>query len=255
MDPKTREQRRLSFGVAAELYDRARPSYPPEAVRWALGAAPRRVVDLGAGTGLLSRLLASLGHEVVAVEPDDAMRAALTANSAGITALAGAAEAIPLLDASVGAVVAGQAYHWFANDAAHEEIARVLEQGGVFAPLWNDRDVSVGWVAELSRVADLDDGPRLRPRRVVRSLRHRLGRKPGPSFGRWFAAPERATFEHSVAYTAATLLAVIQSRSRYIVASEAERRRIDAGVLALVRDFPEPFVLPYVTVAYRAAKL
>ena len=125
------------------VHDEIRPSYPPEAVRWMLGEAPVRVVDLGAGTGIFSRLVASLGHDVVAVEPDDGMRARLAESSPGVTVVAGSAEAVPLPDASVDAVVAAQAYHWFDNDEARLEIARVLRLGGVFAPIWNIRDESV----------------------------------------------------------------------------------------------------------------
>src|SRR6202034_3215475 len=81
------EQRRTSFGSAAGLYDASRPSYPPEAVRWMLGETPLRVVDLGAGTGIFSRLVASLGHDVVAVEPDAGMRARLAEMSPGVPVL------------------------------------------------------------------------------------------------------------------------------------------------------------------------
>lgn len=106
MDERTREQRARSFGAAAQLYDRARPGYPVEAVRAALGRGARRVVDVGAGTGKLTRVLVGLGLDVVAVEPDPAMRALLPAS---VEALAGTAEELPLADASVDAVVAGQA--------------------------------------------------------------------------------------------------------------------------------------------------
>ena len=66
-----------SFGTAADRYDRYRPAYAEAAVVWTVGERPRRVADLGAGTGILSRVLHRLGHEVVAVEPDDRMRARL----------------------------------------------------------------------------------------------------------------------------------------------------------------------------------
>ncbi len=137
------QHRGRSFGPAAERYDRIRPSYPVEALRWILGDQPSRVVDLGAGTGILTRQLVALGHEVIPVEPDPAMRALIPAELAPRD---GTAEAIPLPDASVDAVVAGQAYHWFDQDKAHPEIARVLRPGGVFGPLWNERDDSVDWI-------------------------------------------------------------------------------------------------------------
>src|SRR5215831_17192715 len=100
-----------SFGTAARRYDRYRPTYAEDAVAWAVGREPSRVVDLGAGTGILSRQLARLGHEVVAVEPDGLMLARLIEASPGVRAVAGRAEAVPLAAGSVDAVVAGQAYH------------------------------------------------------------------------------------------------------------------------------------------------
>jgi SAM-dependent methyltransferase len=98
-----------------------------------LGERPLWVADIGAGTGILSRLLRRLGHQVIAIEPDELMRVRLTGVSPGIAALGGTAENIPLADRSVHAVVAGQAYHWFDGARAHAELARVLRPGGVFA--------------------------------------------------------------------------------------------------------------------------
>jgi SAM-dependent methyltransferase len=238
------DRRRRSFGAAAELYDRARPSYPPEAVGWMLGEAPRRVVDLGAGTGIFSRLVASLGHQVTAVEPDLEMRTRLAAASPGVTALEGSAEDVPLADGTADAVVAAQAFHWFDNHAARAEIARILASHGVFAPIWNVRDESVDWVAGLSRILEAGSAASA----AVHS-------RPGRQFGPLFLRTERAEFRHSVPHTAETLLEVVRSRSAYLVAPPAEQRRIDERVRRLVGDLPEPFELPYVTVAFRAAKL
>jgi SAM-dependent methyltransferase len=239
------ELRRTSFGAAADLYDGIRPSYPPEAVRWMLGEAPVRVVDLGAGTGIFSRLVASLGHEVIAVEPDDGMRARLAEASPGMTVLAGSAEAIPVAGASVDAVVAAQAYHWFDNDEARLEITRVLRPGGVFAPIWNVRDESVDWVAALSTAAMLEgDGTTSNDYK-----------NPDYRFGAPFSRAERREFPHSTNHTAETLLALIRSRSLYLIADEAGRAQMDAGVRAVTRDLPPTFELPYIAVAYRARKL
>ena len=238
------ERRRNSFGAAADLYDSSRPSYPPEAVRWMLGAAPLRVVDLGAGTGIFSRLVASLGHEVVAVEPDDGMRARLAETSPGVTVLAGSAEAVPLPASSVDAVVAAQAYHWFDNDEARLEIARLLKPGGVFAPIWNIRDERVGWVAALSTAAMLEgDG--------TTSQEYK---KPDYHFGPLFPHVERAEFPHSTPQTTETLLALIHSRSLYLIADEAGREQMDAGVRMVTQGLPPTFELPYVAVAYRATR-
>ncbi len=116
-----------------------------------MDAAPD-VLDLGAGTGKLTGGLVALGHRVTAVEPDPAMLAQLRALLPGVTAPAGGAEEIPLPDASVDAVVVGQAFHWFDQERALPEIARVLRPGGVLGALWNLDDDRVEWVAELGRL-------------------------------------------------------------------------------------------------------
>src|SRR5256885_2312644 len=167
--------RGLSFGPSADLYDSVRPTYPPDALRWALGPAPQTVLDLGAGTGILTRVLLGLGYDVVPVEPDDAMRAALRRTTPGVEPLAGSADAIPVPDGRADAVVAGQAYHWFDPEPTHREVARVLRDGGVFAPIWNVRDDGVPWVARLSEIADdiADRGGRSEERRVGKECRSR----------------------------------------------------------------------------------
>ena len=88
-DQPSRAQLASSFGTAAGLYERGRPPYPPEALDWLLPAGARRVLDLGAGTGKLTRQLAARGLDVVAVEPTDGMRAELERVLPGVPALAG----------------------------------------------------------------------------------------------------------------------------------------------------------------------
>jgi len=133
------------FSAAAEAYERARPGYPDEAVAWVadrLGIGPGRdVLDLAAGTGKLTRQLVPFGARIVAVEPLDAMRAELERAVPEADALAGTAEAIPLADGSVDAVMCAQAFHWFRPDEAVREIRRVLRVGGGLALLWNGRDL------------------------------------------------------------------------------------------------------------------
>lgn len=240
MDERAFNLRRLSFGAVADRYDRVRPSYPEAAVRWILGAAPVRVLDLGAGTGLLTRVLVELGHEVIAVDPDARMRAVCAARTPDATVLEGTAEAIPLPDGSVDGVVAGQSYHWFAGAAGHAEIARVLKAGGVFGPLWNLRDESISWVARLSTLVSREDGS------------SHQGRLAEDAFGAAFGPVEGATFAHVRSHTTESLVELALSRSCSLTAPPDRREEIAAGVRAVAAGLPQPFELPYLTRAYRA---
>jgi SAM-dependent methyltransferase len=127
-----------SFHRAAEEYERGRPGWPPEMLDRLPVPDEVTVLDLGAGTGKLTRVLAARYAKVIAVEPLAELRAVLAERVPEAEALPGVAEAIPLDEASVDAVFTGQAFHWFANDVAVAEIARVLRPGGVLARLWNE---------------------------------------------------------------------------------------------------------------------
>jgi SAM-dependent methyltransferase len=148
----------LGFGTEAAAYDRARPSYPPDAIAWLtdrLGIGPgRRVVDLAAGTGKLTSLMAGTGAELVAVEPVAAMRDRLRQRLPQVPAIAGVAEALPLTDQSVDALVVAQAFHWFDARRAMAEIARVVRPGGYLGLIWNARDRSLEWIDQVWSVMD-----------------------------------------------------------------------------------------------------
>jgi SAM-dependent methyltransferase len=118
-------------------YERGRPGYPPEAVDVASLPSSATVLDLGAGTGKLTRLLVSTYRRVVAVEPDDEMRRHLAALCPAAEVVAGSAEQIPLPDASMDAVFAAQSFHWFANETALAEITRALRPRGALIMMWN----------------------------------------------------------------------------------------------------------------------
>jgi SAM-dependent methyltransferase len=133
----TEDRRELSFDNVAEEYERTRPTYPPAVLEALPLGADAAVVDLGAGTGKLTRVLAARYRDVTAVEPLANMRAMLERVAPGVMALAGSAERIPLDDGSVDGVFAAQAFHWFDKPVALPEIARVLRPGGVFAIVWN----------------------------------------------------------------------------------------------------------------------
>ena len=133
-----------SFELVADVYERARPEYPAEAVAWVVDELElregRMVLDLGAGTGKLTRALVQTGARVIAVEPGEAMLGELRRVLPEVEALLGGAEAIPLGDKSVDAITVGQAFHWFRPEEAVPELHRVLRTGGAVALVWNSRD-------------------------------------------------------------------------------------------------------------------
>ncbi|MEH0824938.1 MULTISPECIES: class I SAM-dependent methyltransferase [unclassified Micromonospora] len=238
----------LSFGAAAADYDRFRPRYPRAAVEWALEGLdpPARVVDLGAGTGILSRALLDLGHEVRPVEPDAGMRAQLAAATPGTTALAGSAESVPLPDGAADAVLVGQAYHWFDRERAHAEVARVLRPGGTFAPIWNTRDGSAGWVAELDRIAEIPDDSGDLTQKIT-------------DFGAAFGAVELGEFTHRSTLAPDEVVALLHTRSYWLTASPDERQRVDRELRELFATHPdlagrETVELPYRTLVFRARR-
>ena len=130
-----------AFGRSAREYEQGRPEWPEELldrVVSELGLGPQaEVLDLGAGTGKLTRSLVPRFARVVAVEPDDAMRDVLEEVVPAAEALPGNAEAIPIADTSVDAVFSAEAFHWFATDAAVAEIVRALRPRGAFVIFWN----------------------------------------------------------------------------------------------------------------------
>jgi ubiquinone/menaquinone biosynthesis C-methylase UbiE len=145
-----------SFELVADLYERARPEYPPEAVAWIvqeLDLRPERtVLDLGAGTGKLTRALVTTGAHVIAVEPGERMLAELRRVLPDVEAIRGGAEAIPLANDSVDAIAVGQAFHWFRHDEAVPELHRVLRRDGAVALVWNSRDGERPLQRELSEL-------------------------------------------------------------------------------------------------------
>lgn len=237
------------FGTAAEAYERARPPYPEAAVVWLLGARLRRVLDLGAGTGKLTRQLVRHGAHVVAVEPSAGMREVFTRTVAGVPVLAGCAEEIPLPDDSVDVVLVAQAWHWVDVSRAVPEVARVLTRGGRLGLLWNIRDEREDWVARLRGIlapyGDYAD-PRVQ------------AEFSAPHVGRPFGPVERLEIEWRHALDGPALLDLVASRS-YIIELEPDvRTDVLAQVQGLLDTHPDlvgrdRFVLPYITYCYRAS--
>ena len=166
--PLTREElaeRSSSFGSAASLYGRYRPGPPLESVEWLLADGPSTVVDLGAGTGALTRLLVDRVDAVVAVEPDDRMRGVLEQNLPSVTAVAGRGESMPLADGSADAVLASSSWHWVDVEPGLREVARVLVPGGTFGAVWSGPDPEGPFMVQAQallgagRPGDADAGP------------------------------------------------------------------------------------------------
>jgi SAM-dependent methyltransferase len=207
-----------SFELVADVYERARPEYPEEAVAWLVQELDlregRTVVDLGAGTGKLTRAMVPTRARVIAVEPGEAMLGELRRVVPGVEAVVGAAEAIPVADGSVDAVTVGQAFHWFRHDEAVPEIRRVLRPGGALALIWNSRDQARPLQREVSEL--------IKP--FIPANRPPVGHSAGalersPLFG----PVERRTFPFSQHLDANGVAERIASVS-FVAAAPAERR-------------------------------
>ena len=238
------------FGAGADDYERGRPSYADDVVTWMvgqMGVGPgKRVVDLAAGTGKFTRLLAPSGAEVIAVEPVDAMREKLDQTAPGVAALDGTAEALPFDDASVDAVTVAQAFHWFDAELALREIARVLRPGGALGIVFNERDTREPWVAELSRLIRWDERGQWRvPYTLEVDWGVRLVEVGGP-----FTAAERYDSTYEQPMDADTLVARVLSTSYLATLAPDVRDELAGQVRKLVEPLGASFPLPYVTTAW-----
>ncbi len=249
----------LSFGAAVAAYAEHRPGYSEDAVRWALERAPGvRVLDLGAGTGKLTATLLAVGAEVVAVEPDLAMLGELRRTLPAVRSLRGRAEAVPLADGSVDAVLAGHALHWFEMDLAGPEIARVLVAGGVLAGLWNVFDDRVDWVAELARISG---SAAIGPRDTLSGWRAETANAHLPSIGlaARFGTAEQAEFPHRQLRTADSLTATLATKAGVLVMPKRDRQLTLERIHAFLAGRPETasgeLAVPMLTGVLRARRL
>jgi SAM-dependent methyltransferase len=233
-----------AFAEVAVAYERARPTYPEEAVRWLAGDEPCDVVDLGAGTGKLTRGVVALGHRVTAIEPLPEMLELLPTTAPGAFASLGSAEVIPLPDATADVVTCAQSFHWFDHALALPEIARVLRPGGRLAPVWNTRDESDSWVARLSALIGNE------------SIGENDVFDPIAESG-LFEPVETAEFRFEQLLDRELLLDLVLSRSYCAKLSAEERKPILDAVGRLYDETagPEGVRLSYVTECFRAMKL
>lgn len=238
-----------SFGAEAHNYELGRPDYPFEAVAWMLETLPtgsHRIADVGAGTGKLTRVLVKAPDaEIVAVDPDAEMLATLRDAIPGVPTFIGTAERLPLPDASLDAVVLGQAWHWVDPVRGSAEIGRVLRDGGVLGLIWNIRDQRVDWVRRLTAIMHgshaevmlADGGPEVAP-------------PLGPL--------EEQTWEWVRPITRDLLHRMASSRSYIITAPDEEKQRIRRDLDSLFDELglegDATIDLPYVTRAFRSLK-
>jgi SAM-dependent methyltransferase len=229
----------MSFGAIAEDYDRLRSGPPEAAVDWLVPAGCQVAVDLGAGTGLLTRALARKVPQVLAVEPDPRMSAVLQARSAegqfgGIRVARGRGEDIPLPDASADGVFASSAWHWLDPERAPREIARVLRDGGRLGVIWTTRDRSTDWVREVEAVRDNV----VRPAEEVADAWARQRRElalPDQLFG----SVESALFPFTRQMTTEDFVGMLATYSGALTASQQDREvALDRARAVLERRFP-----------------
>jgi ubiquinone/menaquinone biosynthesis C-methylase UbiE len=247
----------VGFDRAAAAYERARPSYPDDAVAHvvdALGIGPgSRVVDLAAGTGKFTRLLVPRGAELVAVEPVAGMRDQLTAVIDGIEVHDGAAEALPFADETIDAMVCAQAFHWFDQQAALTEIRRVLRPGAGLAVIFNIRDEGEPWVAELTRVTGVETAPRPHHKASRAAFAGNVAAVGG------YSSPTIARFRYEQPLDEALLVERVASQSWIGAMPVDQREAMLDRVRALARTHPalagrDTFTMPYeteVTICHR----
>ena len=231
----------LSFGRVVDAYERGRPGYPVDAVRWLTGDEPLSVLELGAGTGKLTRELVALGHDVHATDPDGAMLDVLARNYAVSRLSQAGAEEIPAPDSTFDIVIAAQSYHWFDHERALPEIARVLKRGGSLSLVWNTRDERIPWVKRFGRIIGNQE----------------QGAGPGDELEEspYFGPVEHETFKQWQVIDRDSIRDLVLSRSNVAtLAAEAREAKL-REVRAFYDDFGrgmDGMQLPYLTQCYRA---
>jgi SAM-dependent methyltransferase len=244
------------FARGAEVYAASRPSYPPEVDDWLrdrLGLGPGRVAaDIGAGTGKFTPALIATGAEVIAIDPVPEMLAQLSAGLPEVRTIVAPARALPLADASLDAIVCATAFHWFATAETLAEFRRVLRPGGALGLIWNRRDLSLPWAAQLSEITNRHRGTA--PRESAEAWRAPF---PAPGFGPLHE--EAMRYEHR-GTPEDVVVGRTLSTSFIAALPETEKAAVTAEVWALIAASPElagqaEVAFPYVTMAYDCRRL
>jgi SAM-dependent methyltransferase len=223
-------ERALSFGEVAESYDRYRPAPPAAAMEWVLPTPGQTALDIGAGTGALTRRLAERAARVLAVEPDSRMLAVLLARSPAVGGMLAKAEQLPLIDRSVDAVMISSAWHWMDPVVTVAEIERILRPGGVLGVVWNGPDRSVEWVARLLGRRDPSPGDT-----DGRPDRHRFELPAGSALG----ALETCLIRWSLPLTRHELVGMAGTYSRVILLPPDRRAQELRAIEGALETSPE----------------
>jgi SAM-dependent methyltransferase len=233
--------RALSYAGVADAYDRARPSYPREAVAWLVGTSPVSVLEVGAGTGKLTDDLLDLGHDVLATDPLEEMLQYLRLRHADCRTAVAFAEDLPVASRTVDVVVSAQAFHWFTLEAALPEIARVLKPEGTLALVWNSPDDRIPWVRRLGSLIEAAPQQQDPTAALVAS--------------RLFGFVEEQTFRFWQPLRQAELRDLVRSRSAVAVSSSEQQAKVLSQVDDLYDEYqrgPDGLLMPYVTRCYKA---
>jgi SAM-dependent methyltransferase len=214
---------RGAFGAVAGEYDRLRSGPPPDALDWMLPQDATDALEIGAGTGILTRLLVERVGHVTAVEPDDRMRAVLTTTTAGADVRSGVAEELPAESSSCDVVIAASAWHWVDEARAVPEAARVLRPGGTLALVWSGPDRSVDWMRSLwagGIVFSPEESEAVDQRRRSRHVVNLEAGGPSP-----FHEPQTSLFRWTKPMTREDLVALSMTYSVVITMDDAGRER------------------------------
>ncbi len=249
LPPQAKAERASSFGEVASHYERYRPGPPVAAVDWIVPSRVGRIVDLGAGTGALTRLLIDKADEVIAVEPDERMRSVLVTEVPWINAVMGRGESMSLPDSCADVVVASASWHWMDTVPALHEVARVLVPGGVLGVVWSGPDPEGPFLVQAQALlAQRTQGSAA----SASDLSHGAGgggfvalmmgdaRRPPSSLeipdGVPFDQPGHEVFRWDVALDADDLIGLLGTFSWIITMPEETRRAVIAEARGLLRD-------------------
>lgn len=247
-DAARRKHMATAFMEGGSQYHRIRPGYPGESLDWLTAATTghiRDVLDVGAGTGKYTQLLASRGWTVTAVDPSADMLAELSKDMPQATTVVGTAEHCGLASSSMDLVVAAQAWHWCDPLAASAELARVLRTCGTLGLVWNQLDVAVPWVHRLARI--MHAGDVLKPNFY-------------PEIGPEFAQAQAHTTRWTQLMTPTEIMELTKSRSYYLKAGAHIRAKVMANLQWYLFEHlghgpAAEIELPYLSQTWRTHKL